>query len=232
MLMVVQPRSVLLSILLLAPLLLSAEEQPDAREILRNVRVAQAAENRALTGRIRNGPRKVPFKLTMQKGSVRWDFQDPPQTLVLRLGEKTSSLEEVTADGKTKVSGSKFDDAVRGSDITFEDLAMRFLYWQDAEVEGEQTIALTKCWKLMVKPPTAAASTYSQVRIWSAKNTGALMKCEAFAPDGKLARIFTVVSGQKSRDGLWMLKQMRIEGVASRSSGDREPTYIEIDSDR
>lgn len=230
MLMLVQLRSIVVCLLLTAPLAL-ADEQPDAKEILRNVRIAQGAQDRTVTGRIRTGPRRIPFKLTMQEGAVRWEFQDPPQTLLLRLGQSTSTLEEITKGGKSKVSSARYDDSVRGSDITYEDLAMRFLYWKNAVVEGEQTIALTRCWKVLVAPPDPSASTYSRVRIWSAKNNGALLKCEAFGRDGKLARVFTVVSGQKSKDGLWMLKQMRVE---TRSAGkrDRQPTYIEIDSDR
>jgi hypothetical protein len=193
------------------------------------VRVAQTAQDRVLTGNLRTGPKKIPFRLSMKDGAVRWEFQDPSQTLVLRLGENSSSLEEITADGKSKVGGARFDDPVRESDITYEDLALRFLYWSDAKVEGEQTIMLTKSWKLVVTPPSAGASTYGKVRIWIAKETGALMKADAYDRDGKIVRSFTVRSGQKTNDGLWILKQMRIETAVARPGGDRTPTYIEID---
>ena len=213
----------------LLPPLLRAEEAPDAREILQTVRIAQGAQDRALSGRLRNGAQKIPFKLTMRDGTVRWEFSDPPQTLVLRLGEQSSVIEEITPAGRTKIAAARFDDAVRGSDITYEDLALRFLYWADAKVEGEQTILLTKCWQL-VATPGASASSYSRVRVWVAKETGALLKCEAFGRDGKLARTFRVVSGQKTADGLWILKQMRIESATTRPGGDRTPTYLEIDA--
>jgi hypothetical protein len=199
-----------------------AADTPDAHEILRGVRVAQGTEGRALTGRLRAGPKKIPFQLTMQDGAIRWEFEDPAQTLVLRLGEKASSLEEITANGKGKVSGARYDDPVRGSGITFEDLAMRFLYWPAATVEGEQTILLTKCWQILVTPGESP-STYSKVRLWVAKESDALLKCEAFGRDGKLARTFRVISGQKTKDGLWLLKQMRIEAA------DGALTYLEID---
>lgn len=226
MLPIVQPRCAFILLLALAA---RAEDVPDAREILQTVRVAQGAQDRMLTGQLRTGPRKIPFELTMRDGAVRWEFFDPPQTLVLRLGEKASSLEEITPDAKGKVAAARYDDAVRGSDITYEDLAMRFLYWVDAKVEGEQTILLTKCWQLVLTPGRSA-STYSKVRVWVAKESGALLKCEAFGRDGKLARLFRVVSGQKTRDGLWILKSMRIESATTRPGGDATPSYLEIDA--
>lgn len=231
MIPLVQPRCGLLLALLwstVAPL--QAEEKPPAQEILRTVRLAQAAENRTLTGQLRTGGKKVPFTLTMKGGAVRWDFQDPPQAFILKLGEKSSTLEEVTGDGKGgKVAAARFDEGVRGSDITFEDLSLRFLYWPEATVEGDQTIMLTSCWQVLVTPPNASASTYSKVRVWVAKENGALLKCEAFGRDGKLARTFRVVSGQKTGEGLWILKQMRIESASPRPGGDRTPSYLEID---
>jgi hypothetical protein len=204
-----------------------AQNEPDAREILNSVRVAQSAQNHVLNGQLRTGGKKIPFQLSMKDGTARWQFSDPPQTILLRLGESSSTLEEITPDGKQKISGSKLDDPVRDTDITYEDLALRFLYWKDAKVEGEQTIMMTKSWQLLVQPPSAGSSFYSKVRLWIGKENGALLKAEAYGRDGKLARVFRVVSGQKLDDGLWILKSMRIESMTS-SRGDRTPTYLEI----
>src|SRR4051812_3951618 len=100
----VQPRrGILLGVVCFAAFSASAQERPEPREILRTVRVAQGAQDRSVTGQLRTGGKKVPFRLTMKDNTVRWEFQDPPQTLLLRLGESSSSLEEITPDGKVKV---------------------------------------------------------------------------------------------------------------------------------
>jgi outer membrane lipoprotein-sorting protein len=215
-------------LLITAALLLACavrgDETPDAKEILKSVRLAQTAENRTLTGVLRTEAKKVPFRLTMKDNAVRWEFTDPPQTLVLRLGESSSQLEEITADGKRKVTAARLDDRVRGSDITYADLAMNFLYWQNATVEGEQTIALTKCWQVLCLPPPKSDSPYSKVRVWIGKENGALCKTEMFNREDKLARSFLVMSAQKTEDGLWLLKSMRILATGARS-----PSYLEID---
>ena len=214
---------------LLAPTLALAEEAPDAKAILKTVRIAQSAQNRTVTGKLRTGGKAIPFTLKMDGNTVRWDFTDPAQTLLLRLGANDSRLEEIGKGGATKITGAKFDDKVRDSDVSYEDLSMRFLYWPSAEVEGEQTMVLTKCWIVRVEPAAKSDSQYGKVKLWISKADGALMQAEAYDHSGRFARRFKVLSGQKTADGVWMLKQMRIESASQPGRADLNPTYLEID---
>ena len=207
----------------------SGEDAPDAREILRTVRAAQTAQQQSLNGKLRSGWKSIPFKLTMSGNTVRWDFSDPLQTLQLRLGEKDSQFEEIGKGGAQKVSPARFDAKVRDSDISYEDLAMRFLYWPKATVEGDAVMLLNKCWIVRVEPPTKNDSQYSMVKLWITKNGGALMQAEAYGHDGKLERRFKVISGQSLGDGLWILKQMRIEAMTPGKGTARAPSYLEIE---
>ena len=218
--------------LLGAALVLSAlavpAELPDAQAILKTVRAAQTSQQEALNGKVRSGWRSVPFKLTMAGNTVRWEFTDPPQTLQLRLGEKDAQFEEIgKGGGAQRVSPARFDQKVRETDISYEDLSMRFLYWPNATVEGDATILMNKCWIVRVEPPNKADSQYSMVKLWIAQGSGALMQAEAYGQDGKLSRRFKVVSGQPIGDGLWMLKQMRIERMEK--GADKTPSYLEIE---
>jgi Outer membrane lipoprotein-sorting protein len=217
------------TIFIVVTLLSSARGQlPEAREVLQTVRIAQTVQDRTVSGQLRHGARKAPFRLSMKDGQVKWEFTDaPPLTLLLRLGEKASVLEEITPDGKSKVGGVRFESAVRGTDITYEDLSLRFLYWTNATVEEEDTVMTVKCWRVLIKPPVGEKTDYAKVRVWVAQDSGALMKAEAFNTEEKLARVFTVRTGQKTADGLWILKQMRIESPAG-FGGDRTPTYLEL----
>ena len=206
-----------------------AEEAPDAQAILKSVRVAQAAQNRALRGELRTAGKTVPFRLTLNGGVVRYEFTAPPLTLQLRLTEKTSRFEEVTRGGTEKITPARFDTRVGDTDLSYEDLSLRFLYWPKAEVVGEQTMVLQKCWIVRVEPGSLAESQYGSVKLWIAKNSGALMQAEAYNDAGKFVRRFKVISGQKTEDGLWILKEMRIEWVAPGGRSDRTPTYLNID---
>jgi outer membrane lipoprotein-sorting protein len=208
----------------------AAETPPSARAILESVREAQTAQQQTVIGRLRTGGKSIPFRLIADRGTLRWEFTEPKQTIQLRLLESDSRLEEI-AEGSTKrVTAARFDDKVRGSDITYEDLAMKFLYWPKAKIDGEQTMILRKCWIIRVEPPAKNDSQYSRAMLWIDKETGALMQAEAFGHDGRIARRFKVISPQKI-DGVWLLKQMRIEGMEATRTGpaDRAPTYLEVD---
>lgn len=205
-----------------------AEVADDARAILKNVRLAQSAQNLALKGAIRTAGRSLPFRLISTGGTIRYEFTNPDQVIQLRLGDKEARLEEIT-NGKTeKIAPRRFDDRVRDTDISYEDLSLGFLYWPNAIVKGEQTMLLQKCWIIRVEPGPRADAQYAKVDLWISKKNGALMQAEAFDASGKMSRKFKVISGQPVGDGLWVLKQMRIESFSGRSE-DRTPTYLEID---
>ena len=200
---------------------------PSAKELLKSVRIAQSSQDWKLTGRIRVGSKKIPFRLALEKGAIRYEFTDTGNIITLRLGEKSSTLEE-TKGGKTgRVTPAKFDAPVHDTDISYEDLAMRFLYWSDANVLGTGMISANSCWKVEVRPANVNDSQYARVVLWIGRDDKALMKAESYDASGKWARRFTVTSVMK-RDGYWLLKQMRIESAHGRSV-DPKPTYLEIE---
>ena len=205
-----------------------AEDEPDPQFILKQVRLAQSNQSSNLTGAIRTGGKSVPFRLITSSGTIRYEFSDPAQVIQLRLGEKEPRLEEITGGKTEKVSPKRFDDRVRDTDISYEDMSLGFLYWPNATIRGEQTMLLQKCWIIRVEPGTRTDSQYAKVDLWISKKNGALMQAEAFDSAGKLSRKFKVISGQPIGDGLWMLKEMRIEAMQGRSS-DKTPTYLDID---
>ncbi|PYI91888.1 MAG: hypothetical protein DME97_11885 [Verrucomicrobia bacterium] len=214
----------LLSFLLLVSSALAAP--PSAKEILESVRLRQAQQELNLQGQIREGATIVPFRLTQTGPLIRYSFTKPDEALQLRLGDNDSRLEEITREGVEKITPAQFDHKVRGTAVTYEDLALKFLYWPNARVTGENSISLRNCWKLELKAPNRQ-SQYSNVWLWVDKEGGALMKLEGYDWNGKLAKRFTVVSGQKIEDR-WFLKQMRIEEFDPATGKQRARTYLEI----
>ncbi|HSP46020.1 MAG TPA: outer membrane lipoprotein-sorting protein [Chthoniobacterales bacterium] len=214
-------------LLALAGLLSSAfGAPPSAKEILESVRLRQAQQQMELQGQLREGATIVPFRLTQTGPVIRYSFSKPDEALQLRLGDNESRLEEVTREGVEKVTPAQFDHKVRGTALTYEDLSLKFLYWPNGRVTGENSISLRNCWKLELKAPNRQ-SQYSNVWLWVDKEGGALMKMEGYDWNGKLAKRFTVVSGQKIEDH-WFLKEMRIEEFDPATGKPRARTYLEI----
>ena len=213
--------------LILAMFALNANAAPPpAREILESVRLQQAQQQIELEGQLRENEKLIPFRLTQTGPVIRYSFSNPNEALQLRLGDNESRLEQVTSEGVEKIAPAQFDEKVRGTALTYEDLALKFLYWPDARVTGENSIRTRNCWKLELKAPSRQ-SQYSNVYLWVDKNGGALMRMEGFNWKGQLAKRFEVISAQKI-EGRWFLKQMRIEEFVPGTNKVQTRTYLEI----
>lgn len=199
---------------------------PEARDVLALVRLRQSQQELELQGELREGATVVPFRLTQTGPIVRYTFSNPEEALQLHLGENDSRLEEVTRQGMEKIAPAQFDHKVRGTSVTYEDLALKFLYWQTGRVTGENEIRTVDCWKLEMKAPSRQ-SQYSNVWLWVGKENGALMKMEAYDWNAKLAKRFEVVSGQKI-EGRWFLKEMRIEEMDPATGKLKTRTHLDI----
>lgn len=202
------------------------EPTPSANEILASVRMRQAQQRIDLQGQLRENDIVVPFQLIQSGPTVRYIFSNPEEALQLQLGEKDSRLEEVSDGGVEKISAAQFDHKIRGTNVTYEDLALKFLYWPNASVIGEENIRTRNCWKLQMRAPSRA-SQFATVRLWVDKASGALMRMEGYNARGQLVKRFEVVSAQKI-DNRWFLKQMRIEEVQPGTDHVQSRTYLEI----
>ena len=201
-----------------------AEPSPSAKEILESVRMRQSQQQIDLQGQLRQNEIVVPFQLIQSGPIVRYIFSNPDESLQLQLGEGDSQLDELSEDGVKKVA--QFDRKIRGTDVTYEDIALKFLYWPNANVVGQENVRTRNCWKLQLRAPSKQ-SQYSYVLLWIDKNSGALMRMEGYNRDAQLAKKFEVVSAQKI-DNRWFLKQMRIETLQPGTKHVQSRTYLEI----
>src|ERR1700676_4740571 len=222
---VLRPSAFVISFALM-PISILAENPPSANEILESVRMRQAQQQIDLRGQLRENEIVVPFRLIQRGPTVRYIFSNPDETLQLQIGQKDSRLEEVSGEGAEKILPAQFDRKVRGTNLTYEDLALKFLYWSNAIGEKEENIRTSNCWKLELHPPSRD-SQYGVVWLWIDKESGALMRMEGYDWNGKLAKRFEVISAQKI-DNRWFLKQMRIEEMKPGTNHVQSRTYLEI----
>ena len=205
---------------------LSAAPPPSPKEILDSVRMLEARQQIDLEGQLREDEKVIPFHLTQTGPLIRYSFADPEEVLQLRLGENGSRLDLVTAAGSEKFPAEKLNEKIRGTGISYEELALKFLYWPNARVLGDETVRTRSCWKLQSVAPSRD-SQYWNVVIWVDKASGALMRMEGYDWNGKLAKRFEVISAQKI-DDRWFLKQMRVEELQPGTNKVRARTYLEI----
>lgn len=198
--------------------------EPAAAEILRNARVLQAQQQAGFVGQLRNEDRVIPFRLFLESGVIRYVFGD--RSLILRLGQKSARLEEQVGSSKSTVGPARFDKKVQDTDISYEDLSLRFLYWPNAALIGEESVLTQRCWRLQLQPASRNDSQYSRVDLWVEKKSGTLLRADSYDWNSEIAKRFEVRKVQQI-DGLWVLKQMKIQELSA-AGRDRTPTYLEI----
>src|SRR5438046_4021662 len=199
---------------------------PSANEILASVRMMEARQQIDLQGQLRENDIVIPFILSQNCPLIRYSFTNPDEVLQLRLGQNSSRLDLVTDTGTEKFAAEKLSQKIRGTSLTYEDLAFKFLYWQSARILGEENVRTRNCWKLQLRAPSRE-SQYSNVLLWIDKASGALMRMEGYDWNAELAKRFEVVSAQKI-DHRWFLKQMRIEELQLGTNHAQARTYLEI----
>jgi hypothetical protein len=199
---------------------------PSAKEILASVRMQQAQQQIDLQGQLRENDKIIPFRITQTGPIIRYTFTNPDEVLQLRLEENGSRLDLVKENGTEKFASSRLDQKIRETGVSYGDLALKFLYWPNARVAGEDAVRTRRCWKLQLQP-AARQSQYSNVLLWVDKESGALMRMEGYDWNGQLAKRFEVISAQKI-DDRWFLKQMRIEEVQPGTNKVQTRTYLEI----
>jgi hypothetical protein len=206
--------------------LVHGEPVPSAQEILASVRMLETRQRMDLNGQLRDNETVIPFRLIQTGPIIRYSFTNLAEQLQLRLGENSSRLDLVTDTGTETLAASKLDQKIRGTGVTYEDLALKFLYWPNARVLGQENIRTRNCWKLQLRAPSRQ-SQYSNVLLWVDKTSGALMRLEGYDWNGQLAKRFEIVSAQKI-DNRWFLKQMRIEELQPGTNKVQSRTYLEI----
>ncbi|HEY6207369.1 MAG TPA: outer membrane lipoprotein-sorting protein [Chthoniobacterales bacterium] len=216
-----------LTVLLVGATFVQAQSPaPSAKAILDSVRMLETQQQLDLDGQLRQDQTVIPFKLKQTGPLIRYSFNNPNEIVQLRLGENSSRLDVVSDSGSEKISAAKLTQRIRGTAVTYEDLALKFLYWRDGSVVGEENVRTRRCWKLQLRPPSRD-SQYSNVFLWVDQASGALMRMEGYDWNGKLAKRFEVVSAQKI-DNRWFLKQMRVEELQPGTTKVQTRTYLEI----
>jgi hypothetical protein len=179
-----------------------------------------------LRAQIRGESSPAPLTITLKDRVISYEFSNPDQTIFLKLDPQETKLSE-RVDGITKnISGTRLHELIRDTGVSYEDLSLGFLYWPRPILQGEQAIRTRPAWKIDLQAPSGEP-IYGVARVWIDKESGAILRIEGYDKKGLLLRRFEIVSAQKI-DGLWMLKQMRIETFAPGKPDPLSRNYLEV----
>ncbi len=194
-------------------------DQMTADEVLKLVRFSYTLFNRDFAGNLLTGiTKKVPFLLSLKPESIRFIFDDPAQIIYLDTrNQRFAMLEGVGGAEMQPVPPARFGEKVRDTDITYDDLSMRFLYWPNARIVRQEKLKGRDCILLSISNPDGAGA-YSSVDVWIDKLSGGMLKMIGNDHGGRPIRRFEVLSGKKFGD-VWMVDEMRVESVTGINGG-------------
>lgn len=210
---------------------------PPAKEILEHVRYSQSAENQVFDGEIR--PRKIglkstPMRMELFDGGVRFHFFEGnsrrnkvDQVLELKLSKGRYVLTEPTMKGSGAIPLERYSQRVRGSDIVYEDIAMRFLYWPAPMHLQIEKAKGGPAWKIRCVNPDANGP-YSIVDVWVSQESGALVRMNGFDSKRRLIKSYEVESVQRFKGG-WMLRMMNVRTYPTSTGGHVGSTYLKVE---
>jgi hypothetical protein len=190
-------------------------QQPSASQILEGARIAATLTHldEGLTGNLRSGRKNIPIVLFLKEKNIQFQFKEPGQDwkiFHMRIGDENFNLFQI-ADGKTmEFPREKIVQPIAGTDLTYEDLALRFFYWPGPELEGEESIGGQPCYKIRVNKPKGSAGRYEVVYVWVHKKFGAFMQIRGYDNNSGLLKEFKVEDVMKVADNVWTLRKMQV----------------------
>jgi hypothetical protein len=212
---------------------------PTAAELLADVVARLPRQPLQVSGEIivrrRHGIVERSFKFDMR---LRWG-SDPAEARYTIRDAFGSSLEEMTV---RRLAGGQpiFDHAVgnplapdpmpglygaiQGTDISWTDLSLSFLWWQGGSVVATNEVRGRRCYVVEVsapplaageaQPPAGEAPAYRSARLWIDEEIRMLLQAEGLNDSGRTIRRLWVKSIRKVND-TWMIKDLEVEEVGS-----------------
>lgn len=197
----------------------AAQQDMSADEILKEMREMTVSQgDRDVTGSIRTNrsKEKISFGLAARGETLCFQYKegDAWKRFDVRIREKNAEL-AVVENGKAKVmSASGYVQPIAGTDLCYEDLSLRFLYWRGGRVIEDVSNARIKgrdCFIVEVQNPQPKVGQFTTVRMWLDKENGTAWQIDGYGADGKLRKRFSITSVKKLSDGTWFFKEMKIE---------------------
>ena len=123
---------------------------------------------------------------------------------------RSNAVTRLTVDGKPYSPGADAGAPIMGTDVTWSDLTLDYLWWDDFSFDREKELESVhgiRCAVVVMKKGGRS------VRIWIDRKTGALMQAEEFAGDRVIRRLWG--ARVKKFGDRWVANVMEVETVGS-----------------
>ncbi|MDG0993347.1 MAG: outer membrane lipoprotein-sorting protein [Akkermansiaceae bacterium] len=199
-----------------------------AEAILKSVRHGATLQENKLSGYLRKEGKRTPLSLTMNGEAISFQFfsNNKWRGFQMQLRQGNAKLFSLSQGKAKPFPTEKIGQRILDSDVTYEDLSLRFLYWKDATIMGQEKIKMQQCHKIRLVNPTNDGR-YSIVYVWVHQKFGALMQVTGYNRDGKLLKRFHITDIMEVNK-VQTIKKMNIETYKPDSNKVIGITYLEF----
>ena len=192
-------------------------ESGEADELLKEMRTALTSQgSRDVLGNIRKGSTRVPFSLSARGDTIAFQYKQDGtwKRFDVHIGNKEARLMLVNNGKAVVMAPSNYSQNIAGTDVTYEDLSLRFLYWKGGKIlpdSADSRIKGRDCYIVQAANPSPGVGQFATVRMWIDKENGTVWQVDGYGVNGKLKKRFSITSVQRLSDGTWFFKQMKME---------------------
>jgi outer membrane lipoprotein-sorting protein len=189
-----------------------------------------------LTGIVRSDKTKkqYPIKLLTKGHEMVYEFQDQPLQIRVELNQDAFTLERRTSStgAWVTVPASELSKPIFDTDITYGDLNLDFINWNDIEPLGTDSIKTLDAYVFEAKPGPNDHSPFAAVRFWVSKQYWAFLRIDGLnAKEQTVKRVevqdVMTVAGKYS-----VFKEMKVANMEpDKDDIAKSTTYIDISED-
>ncbi len=199
---------------------------PSAQQILEGARISATLTqlDEGLSGNLRKSGKTTPITLFLKGKDIQFQFNQagaPLRIFHMRIADESFNLFEIINGKTTDFPAAKIVESIADTDLTYEDLALRFFYWPNPKLEGTENVGNEPCYKLRIDKPRGAVGRYEVVYVWVHTKFGAFMKITGHDKTGGKIKEFQVQDVMKVADNVWTLRKMQVATCDPANDGRR-----------
>lgn len=201
-------------------------QQPNAQQILEGARISASLTelDEGLNGSLRKNGKTTPITLFLKGKNIQFQFQkisEPWRIFHMRLNDQNFDLFEIIKGETVKFPTAKIVEPIADTDLTYEDLALRFFYWPNPQLENTEDVGGQPCYKLRIDKPKDSQGRYEVVYVWVHTKFGAFMRIRGHDKKGGLVKEFEVQDIMNVGDNVWTLRKMQVATCDPNNNGRR-----------
>lgn len=171
--------------------------------------------------------KSYPIILRTKGYEMIYEFQNEPLQIRVVISPEQSIVQKRAGAGDKwiDVTAKARLDNILDTDITYEDLGLEFIRWENVETLGTDTIKTMKCWVFEAKP--SGPSRFSKARYWISSDYGAFLQVDGYNDKAEVIKKVEVMSVKKVGKA-YVIEEMAISTMKVGTTISKTRTFITI----